>query len=228
MRAAEKIVGVSLPSVQDIYSTRLIRKASALQVIPPTRHTASSICCHQGGDCGVSGQDQQTEGQLHPSGSWTPSPPLLSYIYIYILYIWFVLLYFYVLLLVFSVICVHQGVRVTQFQFSVCMYGTCGRIDNKADFDFEISSWDSERERERENKAFISGFELESFVFFTELKHFTLDLTTLFSAHGTEAYQWVNICSSELATTALPFELWAERINCPCGGLQMFCYAIGT
>ncbi len=26
--------------------------------------------------------------------------------------------------------------RVTQFQFSVCMYGTCGRIDNKADFDF--------------------------------------------------------------------------------------------
>ncbi len=24
-----------------------------------------------------------------------------------------------------------------QFQFSVCMYGTCGRIDNKADFDFE-------------------------------------------------------------------------------------------
>ncbi len=34
-----------------------------------------------------------------------------------------------------SVICMHQG--VTQFQFSVCMYGTCGRIDNKADFDFE-------------------------------------------------------------------------------------------
>ncbi len=26
--------------------------------------------------------------------------------------------------------------RVTQFQFSVFMYGTCGRIDNKADFDF--------------------------------------------------------------------------------------------
>ncbi len=24
-----------------------------------------------------------------------------------------------------------------QFQFSVCMYGTCGRIDNKADFDFD-------------------------------------------------------------------------------------------
>ncbi len=29
-----------------------------------------------------------------------------------------------------------KGLRVTQFQFSVCMYGTCGRIDNKADFDF--------------------------------------------------------------------------------------------
>ncbi len=25
-----------------------------------------------------------------------------------------------------------------QFQFSVCMYGTCGRIDNKADFDFDL------------------------------------------------------------------------------------------
>ncbi len=23
-----------------------------------------------------------------------------------------------------------------KFKFSVCMYGTCGRIDNKADFDF--------------------------------------------------------------------------------------------
>ncbi len=28
-----------------------------------------------------------------------------------------------------------KGLRVTQFQFSVCMYGTCGRTDNKADFD---------------------------------------------------------------------------------------------
>ncbi len=45
-------------------------------------------------------------------------------------------LYFYVLLLVLS-ICT-KGLRVTQFQFSVCMYGTCGRIDNKADFDFEL------------------------------------------------------------------------------------------
>ncbi len=32
-----------------------------------------------------------------------------------------------------------KGLRVTQFRFSVCMYctyGTCGRTDNKADFDF--------------------------------------------------------------------------------------------
>uniref|UniRef100_A0A8C1FVB7 Histone-arginine methyltransferase CARM1 n=1 Tax=Cyprinus carpio carpio TaxID=630221 RepID=A0A8C1FVB7_CYPCA len=31
-----------------------LEKPSALQVIPLTRHTASSVCCHQGGDCGVS------------------------------------------------------------------------------------------------------------------------------------------------------------------------------
>ncbi len=57
------------------------------------------------------------------------------YIYIYIyIYLICIYLYFYVLLLVLSV-CT-KGLRVTQFQFSVCMYGTCGRIDNKADFDF--------------------------------------------------------------------------------------------
>ncbi len=65
-----------------------------------------------------------------------------EYVYIYIcmyvcMYIYLICtyLYFCVLLLVFSVICMHQG--VTQFQFSVCMYGTCGRIDNKADLDFD-------------------------------------------------------------------------------------------
>ncbi len=31
-----------------------------------------------------------------------------------------------------------KGLSVTQFQFSVCMYGTCGRIDNKADIDFDF------------------------------------------------------------------------------------------
>ncbi len=55
------------------------------------------------------------------------------YVYIYLICIY---LYFYVLLLVLSE-CT-KGLRVTQFQFSVCMYGTCGRIDNKADFDFDF------------------------------------------------------------------------------------------
>ncbi len=31
-----------------------------------------------------------------------------------------------------------RGLRVMQFLFSVCMYGTCGKIDNKADFDFDF------------------------------------------------------------------------------------------
>ncbi len=56
-----------------------------------------------------------------------------AYIYVYI-YLICTYLYIYVLLLVLSV-CT-KGLRVTQFQFSVCMYGTCGRIDNKEDFDF--------------------------------------------------------------------------------------------
>ncbi len=58
------------------------------------------------------------------------------YIYIYI----YIDLYLSVFLR--STVCVQcylyapGSKRVTQFQFSVCMYGTCGRIDNKADFDF--------------------------------------------------------------------------------------------
>ncbi len=58
---------------------RLTRKASALQVIPPTRHTVSSVCCHQGGDCGVSRRgpaDWRTASYIRLSGSWTPPPPL--------------------------------------------------------------------------------------------------------------------------------------------------------
>ncbi len=31
-----------------------------------------------------------------------------------------------------------KGLRVTQFQFCVCMCCTCGRIDNKADFDVDM------------------------------------------------------------------------------------------
>ncbi len=64
------------------------------------------------------------------------------YVYIYTVYIYIYLiciyLYFYILLLVLSE-CI-KGLRVTQFQFSVCMYGTCGRIDNKADFDFDFEN----------------------------------------------------------------------------------------
>ncbi len=58
---------------------------------------------------------------------------MCMYIHIYLICIY---LYFYVLLLVLSV-CT-KGLRVTQFQLSVCMYCTCGRIDNKADFDFDF------------------------------------------------------------------------------------------
>ncbi len=53
-------------------------KPSALQVIPPTRHTTSSVCYHQGGDWGVSkpGQtDWKTASSTRLSGSWTPSRP---------------------------------------------------------------------------------------------------------------------------------------------------------
>ncbi len=67
------------------------------------------------------------------------------YLYICILVFWIhlysvcivicIYLYVYVLLSVLSVICT-KGLRATQFQFSVCMCCTCGRIDNKADFMF--------------------------------------------------------------------------------------------
>ncbi len=53
-------------------------KPSTLQVIPPTRHTASSVCYHQGGDCGVSRPgptDWRTASSTRLSGSWTPSRP---------------------------------------------------------------------------------------------------------------------------------------------------------
>ncbi len=58
---------------------------------------------------------------------------LFFIIIIFIFFYMSLFVYLCVLLLVFSVICMSK--RVMQFQFSVCMYGTCGRIDNKADFD---------------------------------------------------------------------------------------------
>ncbi|KAK3549107.1 hypothetical protein QTP70_031906, partial [Hemibagrus guttatus] len=48
VRTAEKIIGVSLPSIMDIYSTRCIRKANSIVDDPthPTPHTHSSPSCH--------------------------------------------------------------------------------------------------------------------------------------------------------------------------------------
>ncbi len=56
--------------------------------------------------------------------------PLYVYVYIYLICI----ICIYVLLLVFSVICMHQGSESNAILI-LCMYGTYGRIDNKADFD---------------------------------------------------------------------------------------------
>ncbi len=224
-------------------------KPSALQVIPPTRHTASSVCYHQGGDCGVSGPgpaDWRTASSIRLSGSWTPSrpcppPPLLPhttlnsntttpppssphpqdlttppppppltncdphqslcaaldwslphlaltvnylfwqsdkrlfffctthisaqfcfnwfalylpcalchFIYLFFIFLQCPHLYICIVCMYICLNCIYlylnvycqclmltvctQGLRVTQFQFSVCMYCTCGRIDNKAD-----------------------------------------------------------------------------------------------
>ncbi len=211
-------------------------KPSALQVIPPTRHTASSVCCHQGGDCRVYRRgpaDWRTASYIRLSGSWTPSRPcppspllphatlnsdtttppphtyklwpapvtlcsiglittsssidcklplsdslikdcsffalhiylhsfvlfnwfalylpcalchfiyltlsfstMSSFVYLYSLYVHMFKLYLYVLNVycqcLMLTVCT-KGLRVTQFQFSVCMCCTCGRIDNKED-----------------------------------------------------------------------------------------------
>ncbi|KAL0154639.1 hypothetical protein M9458_048902 [Cirrhinus mrigala] len=56
VRAAERIIGVPLPSLQDIYSTRLTKKALCIAADPSHPMEESP------------GQDQQTEEQLHPSG----------------------------------------------------------------------------------------------------------------------------------------------------------------
>ncbi len=82
VKAAEKIVGVS-PS-RTFTAPVSPAKPSALQVIPPTRHTASSVCCHQGGDCGVSRRgpaDWRRASFIRLSGSSTLSrlSPLLSF-----------------------------------------------------------------------------------------------------------------------------------------------------
>ncbi len=78
VRAAEKIVGVSPPPSRTSTAPVSPAKPSALQVIPPTRHTTSSVCYHQGRDCGVSKPgptDWKTASSTRLSGSWTPSRP---------------------------------------------------------------------------------------------------------------------------------------------------------
>ncbi len=79
MRAAEKIVGVSLPSLQDIYSTRLTRKALSIAGDPthPTQLLQSAAIREETAES--PGEDQQTEGQLHPSGCQEAElPPVLA------------------------------------------------------------------------------------------------------------------------------------------------------
>ncbi len=55
------------------------------------------------------------------------------YICIVCMYIWLNCIYLYLNVYcqcLMLTVCT-KGLRVTQFQFSVCMYCTCGRIDNK-------------------------------------------------------------------------------------------------
>ncbi len=84
VRAAEKIVGVSLPSLQDIYSTRLTRKAQHCRWShPPITQLLQSAAIREE-TAESPGEDQQTEGQLHPSGvrklnSLPSLPPLPSF-----------------------------------------------------------------------------------------------------------------------------------------------------
>ncbi len=66
VRAAEKIVGVSLPSLQDIYSTRLTRKALSIAG-DPTHPTHSFFS--------LLPSDWRTASSIRLSGSWTPSRP---------------------------------------------------------------------------------------------------------------------------------------------------------
>ncbi len=61
----------------------------------------------------------------------------MLYVYVYIYLICIICIY--VLLLVFSVICMHQRSESNAISI-ICMYGTYGRIDIKADFDLTLTS----------------------------------------------------------------------------------------
>ncbi len=78
IKFADDTTVVGLISIRTSTAPVSPAKPSALQVIPPTRHTASSVCCHQGGDCGVSRRgpaDWRTASYIRLSGSWTPARP---------------------------------------------------------------------------------------------------------------------------------------------------------
>ncbi len=80
VRAAEKIVGVSLPSLQDIYSTRLTRKALSIAG-DPTHPTHSFFSLLPSGRRlrSLQARTSRWEGQLHPSGCQEAElPPVLA------------------------------------------------------------------------------------------------------------------------------------------------------
>ncbi len=65
------------------------------------------------------------------------------YICIVCMYIWLNCIYLYLNVYcqcLMLTVCT-KGLRVTQFQFSVCMCCTCGRIDNKADLTWLDNAW---------------------------------------------------------------------------------------
>ncbi len=79
VRAAEKIVGVSLPSLRTSTAPVSPAKPSALQVIPPPDTQLLQSAAIREETAESPGQDQQTEGQLHPSGCQEAElPPVLA------------------------------------------------------------------------------------------------------------------------------------------------------
>ncbi len=105
-------------------------KPSALQVIPPTRHTTSSVCYHQGGDWGVSKPgttDWKTASSTRLSGSWTPSrpwppSPLLPHESLNSEHWIFIYLMFYFIFFLHVLICIFVIVAFLCTYMYVCMY----------------------------------------------------------------------------------------------------------
>lgn len=64
--AAEKIIGVSLPSLRDTYSPRLTRKA--INIVGNTTHPPLHSAAIREEAADFPGLDQNSKGQLHPSG----------------------------------------------------------------------------------------------------------------------------------------------------------------